>query len=147
MYIPKVRPLPLTKRVGMVSHVQMAACLAQRAVPRMMRESVGWSGWEELPFVPPPPHPRHHKNNKIVQSFCCCGLEFPSPPFSPCVADWDSRPHYFPSHFSRSRQFGWVVECWVPCASVTVPTGFWYPLDWQLPQLDYKWFSSWCLHP
>lgn len=73
------------ERVGMASHVQMAACLAQWAVPRMIRESARWSEWEELPFVPPP-HPHHRKSNKIVQSFCCHGQELPSPPFLSSIA-------------------------------------------------------------
>lgn len=73
------------ERVGMVSHVQMAACLAQRAVPQMIRESVRWSEWEELPFVPPP-HPHHPKSNKVVQSFCSAKnfhLLLSSPPSLP----------------------------------------------------------------
>lgn len=91
-----------------VSHVQMAACLAQWAVPQMIRESVRWSEWEELPFVPPP-HPHHPKSNKVVQSFCSAKnfhLLLSSPPSLP---SW----RCFASFLTSSQ-----VDCW---SSVMLP--------------------------
>lgn len=128
----------------MASHVQMAACLAQWAVPRMIRESVRWSEWEELPFVPPP-HPHHRKSNKIVQSFCCHGQELPSSP-SPtgipavvmllCLLS-----HFFTSWPSLFRGvLGAAYFCHVAHSSA------WRPSGWQLTQRDNKLFLSRRLH-
>lgn len=39
------------KLVGMASSAQMAGCLAQSALPQMVRERTRQSEWEELPFV------------------------------------------------------------------------------------------------
>lgn len=122
--IPKVHPSPLYERVGMASHVQMAACLAQWAAPRMIRESVRWSEWEELPFVPPP-HPHQRQSNKIVQSFCCHGQELPSPPvvlprrrlvFPPSWCRFCLLSHFFTSWLSLG-----FVEFWAPHTSAALP--------------------------
>lgn len=131
----------------MASHVQMAACLAQWAVPRMIRESVRWSEWEELPFVPPP-HPHHRKSNKTVQSFCCQAQELPSPPSVSSIADWHSRrrdaalPPVSLLHkltVTVSLSSGRLILL-SRCLFQRCPSG------WQLAQRDNKLSLSWRLH-
>lgn len=79
----------------------LAGCLAQRAVPQMVRERARRSEWEELPFVPPP-HPlviaRTTKQPQVSVVFV---LEFPSPSLIPCDAASISRSYACGNHHCR----------------------------------------------
>lgn len=87
-YLPRVRPLPLTNELAWCLLPRwLAGCLAQRAVPQMVREreQEGANGRSFLLCHrrQPPPPPVITRTTKQPPSFCCFGFWISIPFINP----------------------------------------------------------------